>query len=160
MQLVDARTGIRWIEEPECLRLLAARQVGRLGFVLGGGPEVLPINYVLDGDAVVFATAEGSKLRGATRRARGVRGRRRRPGDSLRVERDRARYGRGGHRLRLGRPGRAGTRPADRIVGPGRQAAPRPNQAEDDYRPRGRRRPEQIGGSAVSISGVPDVEHG
>jgi nitroimidazol reductase NimA-like FMN-containing flavoprotein (pyridoxamine 5'-phosphate oxidase superfamily) len=67
MEPVDTWTGIRWIEKVECLRLLATRQLGRLGFVLGGLPEVLPVNYVLDGEAVVFATAEGSKLRGVTR---------------------------------------------------------------------------------------------
>lgn len=67
MHLVDARTGIRWIEERDCLRLVATKQVGRLGFVLGGLPEVLPINYVLHGDTVVFVTASGSKLEGAMR---------------------------------------------------------------------------------------------
>jgi nitroimidazol reductase NimA-like FMN-containing flavoprotein (pyridoxamine 5'-phosphate oxidase superfamily) len=67
MDLVDSRTSIRWIESKECLRLLATMQVGRIGFVLGGAPEILPVNYVLDGDTIVFATAEGSKLRGISR---------------------------------------------------------------------------------------------
>ena len=51
----------------ECLRLLATQQVGRLGFVCDGRPDVLPVNYVLDGDAVVFATSPGAKLWGVTR---------------------------------------------------------------------------------------------
>jgi nitroimidazol reductase NimA-like FMN-containing flavoprotein (pyridoxamine 5'-phosphate oxidase superfamily) len=51
------------------LELLATRQVGRLGFISGGGPEILPVNYALDGDAVVFATATGAKLWGTTRAA-------------------------------------------------------------------------------------------
>jgi uncharacterized protein len=67
MDLVDARTGIRWVDVKDCLRLLATKDVGRIGFVLGGAPEILPVNFVLDGDAVVFATAEGSKLRGIAR---------------------------------------------------------------------------------------------
>ena len=67
MDLADARTGIRWIEEKDCLRLLATKEVGRIGFVLGGSPELLLVNYVLDGDAVVFLTAKGSKLRGIAR---------------------------------------------------------------------------------------------
>ena len=67
MELVDRRTKIRWIEVKDCLQLLATKDVGRIGFVLGGAPEILPVNYVLDGEAVVFATAEGSKLLGLAR---------------------------------------------------------------------------------------------
>jgi nitroimidazol reductase NimA-like FMN-containing flavoprotein (pyridoxamine 5'-phosphate oxidase superfamily) len=55
------------IPPSECIHLLATMTVGRLGFVHEGGPEVLPVNYVLDGDAVVFATNTGMKLWGSTR---------------------------------------------------------------------------------------------
>jgi len=65
MKTEDARTGLEWVEERDCLRLLATKDVGRLGFVRGGSPEIVPVNYVLDGDAVVFATGPGSKLAGA-----------------------------------------------------------------------------------------------
>jgi len=65
VKLVDSRTGIEWIEERECLRLLASQEVGRLGFVAGGNAEILPINYALDGTTVVFATGPGTKLAGA-----------------------------------------------------------------------------------------------
>src|ERR1700729_2476567 len=51
----------------DCLRLLGTQQVGRLAFVTEGRPDVQPVNYVLDGDAVVFATASGIKLWAATR---------------------------------------------------------------------------------------------
>jgi uncharacterized protein len=67
VDLVGARTGIRWIEVKDCLRLLATKEVGRIGFVLGGAPHILPVNFVLDEEAVIFATAEGSKLRGIAR---------------------------------------------------------------------------------------------
>jgi nitroimidazol reductase NimA-like FMN-containing flavoprotein (pyridoxamine 5'-phosphate oxidase superfamily) len=67
MKLVDNRTGIETIAREECLELLAGEVVGRIGFVVAGQAEVLPVNYVLDGDAVVFRTAAGSKLDGATR---------------------------------------------------------------------------------------------
>jgi uncharacterized protein len=67
MRLADGRTGIEMIARDECLRLLAGEVVGRIGFVDSGRAEVLPVNYVLDGDAVVFRTAAGSKLDGATR---------------------------------------------------------------------------------------------
>ncbi|MDQ1376167.1 MAG: uncharacterized protein QOJ52_2165 [Acidimicrobiaceae bacterium] len=46
----------------ECLNLLALTQVGRVAFVVDGRPEILPVNYALDGDAVLFRTSEDSVL--------------------------------------------------------------------------------------------------
>lgn len=46
----------------ECLCLLAAMSVGRLGLTAPGGPVILPVNYALDGRTVIFRTAEGGKL--------------------------------------------------------------------------------------------------
>lgn len=66
---VDAATGIEMIDREECVRLLAGEEIGRVGFVNGSTPEILPVNYALDGEAVVFATASGSKLRCADRGA-------------------------------------------------------------------------------------------
>ncbi len=62
MRLVDSRTGLVVLERDEAVRLLTTQEIGRLGFVSGGSMEVLPVNYVMDGDAVVFATAAGVKL--------------------------------------------------------------------------------------------------
>lgn len=67
MRLADEHTGIEVIARDECLMLLAGEVVGRIGFVAAGRAEVLPLNYVLDGEAIVFRTAAGSKLDGATR---------------------------------------------------------------------------------------------
>lgn len=67
MKVFDARSGIEMIEHEECLRLLATGAVGRLGVVLNGHPEIFPVNYVLDGEHVVFRTAVGPKLTGALR---------------------------------------------------------------------------------------------
>jgi nitroimidazol reductase NimA-like FMN-containing flavoprotein (pyridoxamine 5'-phosphate oxidase superfamily) len=50
----------------QCLELLADQHVGRLAVVVGGRPEIFPINYVLDGDAIVFRTNSGTKLAGTT----------------------------------------------------------------------------------------------
>jgi nitroimidazol reductase NimA-like FMN-containing flavoprotein (pyridoxamine 5'-phosphate oxidase superfamily) len=61
---VDA-TGAEVIGARECRRLLATEQVGRLGVVLEGRPEIFPVNYTLDGDGILFRTADGSKLEGA-----------------------------------------------------------------------------------------------
>jgi nitroimidazol reductase NimA-like FMN-containing flavoprotein (pyridoxamine 5'-phosphate oxidase superfamily) len=69
MRLIDERTGLDVLDREECLRLLALHHVGRVAFVDGGRPTVLPVNYVLDGEAVVFRTDEGAKLASATREA-------------------------------------------------------------------------------------------
>jgi len=50
------------LARPECLDLLARQVVGRVGLVVDGRPEVLPVNFVMDGDSVLFRTAEGSPL--------------------------------------------------------------------------------------------------
>ncbi len=62
MALVDRRTGIEIIDRNQCLRLLAAETLGRVGVLDGGHPLILPVNYALDGDQVVFRTGEGTKL--------------------------------------------------------------------------------------------------
>jgi uncharacterized protein len=46
----------------ECLRLLATDEIGRLAVVVANTPLVVPVNYALDGDAVVFRTDPGTKL--------------------------------------------------------------------------------------------------
>ena len=45
-----------------CWGYLAAQEVGRLGVSVDGLAEILPINFALDGEFIVFRTAEGSKL--------------------------------------------------------------------------------------------------
>jgi hypothetical protein len=67
MKLIDSHSGLERLEGRECLRLLATKEIGRLGFLSGGYPEILPVNFVLDGEAVMFATDAGTKLDGATR---------------------------------------------------------------------------------------------
>ena len=51
----------------ECLRLLATEEVGRLAVTLAGQPRIFPVNYALDGDAIVFRTASGTKLEATSR---------------------------------------------------------------------------------------------
>jgi uncharacterized protein len=57
--------GLEVLPFDSCLSLLAAVSVGRVGFVADGEISVLPVNFVIDGQAVVFRTASGSKLAGA-----------------------------------------------------------------------------------------------
>jgi nitroimidazol reductase NimA-like FMN-containing flavoprotein (pyridoxamine 5'-phosphate oxidase superfamily) len=52
------------LTDAECRWLLAANVVGRVGFDAGAGPRIHPVNYAMDGDAVVLRTAEGSELTG------------------------------------------------------------------------------------------------
>ncbi len=65
--LVDNRTGIEVIDRRECLALLAAEDFGRIGIIEGGSPLVLPVNYALDGEAIILRSGEGSKLAAARR---------------------------------------------------------------------------------------------
>jgi nitroimidazol reductase NimA-like FMN-containing flavoprotein (pyridoxamine 5'-phosphate oxidase superfamily) len=53
------------LAETECLRLLATQDVGRLAFVDGDQPMVVPVNYALDGATIVFRTGTGAKLANA-----------------------------------------------------------------------------------------------
>ncbi|WP_101831810.1 pyridoxamine 5'-phosphate oxidase family protein [Frankia canadensis] len=48
-----------------CRWLLGGEQVGRVAFQADGEILVLPVNYVLDGEAIAFRTATGSKLAAA-----------------------------------------------------------------------------------------------
>lgn len=55
------------LPESACWRLLREHAVGRLGVVLDGAPEIYPLNYVVDGETIVFRTDPGSKVRGVGR---------------------------------------------------------------------------------------------
>ncbi|WP_329521705.1 pyridoxamine 5'-phosphate oxidase family protein [Spirillospora sp. NBC_01491] len=56
------RSALRELDREECLRLIAPGGVGRVAFDDGEGPTVIPVNYVLDGEAVVFRTSLGGRL--------------------------------------------------------------------------------------------------
>ena len=61
MRNVDSRTGLELIDREECLRLLAGEEVGRLAVIVGGEPAIFPVNFVLDGETIVFRTDDGTK---------------------------------------------------------------------------------------------------
>jgi nitroimidazol reductase NimA-like FMN-containing flavoprotein (pyridoxamine 5'-phosphate oxidase superfamily) len=58
----DGRTGLELLPPAECWRLLGAARFGRVGLVVDGEPVILPVNHAVDGRAVVFRTAGGTKL--------------------------------------------------------------------------------------------------
>lgn len=61
------RGGLEVLTLAECLALLTSVEVGRIAFVEGGDPLVLPVNHLVDGHCVVFRTTYGSKLDAAWR---------------------------------------------------------------------------------------------
>jgi nitroimidazol reductase NimA-like FMN-containing flavoprotein (pyridoxamine 5'-phosphate oxidase superfamily) len=71
MAVRDRRGELEVIFREECLDLLRARDYGRLGVVSAGQPVVLPINYALDGEQIVFRTGgDGGKFDALVRNAR------------------------------------------------------------------------------------------
>jgi uncharacterized protein len=46
----------------ECQDLMGSTSVGRVGFVDEDGPVVLPVNYVLDGETVLFRTSPANSI--------------------------------------------------------------------------------------------------
>lgn len=53
------------LTERECWTLLGEHTVARLAVDIAGQPDIFPINYVVDGDSVVFRSGAGTKLAGA-----------------------------------------------------------------------------------------------
>jgi nitroimidazol reductase NimA-like FMN-containing flavoprotein (pyridoxamine 5'-phosphate oxidase superfamily) len=52
------------LEREDCLKLVASMSVGRIAVAADDdrGPIVVPVNYVLDGEIVVFRSGPGAKL--------------------------------------------------------------------------------------------------
>lgn len=62
-QAIDA------IAPDECWELLAGAEIGRLSFGAHGGlPVIVPVNFTVDGETIVFRTGRGPKLTAASRR--------------------------------------------------------------------------------------------
>jgi nitroimidazol reductase NimA-like FMN-containing flavoprotein (pyridoxamine 5'-phosphate oxidase superfamily) len=69
----DASPGFKRLGSDECWRFVAARSVGRVGFVHLGDPMVFPVNFVVEGGSIVFRTELGTTLaRAATTGQRAV----------------------------------------------------------------------------------------
>ena len=69
--MIDPRSDLTILDTEACLALLAERsgRVGRIAFLEGVHPVVLPVNYVVDRDRIALRTAEGAKLSAAKRGA-------------------------------------------------------------------------------------------
>jgi hypothetical protein len=63
------RNGLEVLDRAHCLSLLGGAGLGRVGITLGALPTILPINFRLIDDHIVFRTGVGTKLDAATRNA-------------------------------------------------------------------------------------------
>jgi nitroimidazol reductase NimA-like FMN-containing flavoprotein (pyridoxamine 5'-phosphate oxidase superfamily) len=61
-KLATDRAGLEILHLGDCFALLKSVPVGRIGFLAGGEVAILPVNFLVDGQDVVFRTAAGSKL--------------------------------------------------------------------------------------------------
>ena len=57
------------LDRDTCLSLLGPGGIGRVVFTDMALPAAQPVNYLLDGEEIIFRTANGSKLAAATRNA-------------------------------------------------------------------------------------------
>ena len=53
---------VELLDEAECLRLISAGGVGRIGYMGRFGPTVLPVNYALHEGTIVFRTGQHGPL--------------------------------------------------------------------------------------------------
>ena len=60
--MADNSSPISVIPEDSCWGYLASQEVGRLGVSTNDLPEIFPINYYVDGESIIFRSAEGSKM--------------------------------------------------------------------------------------------------
>jgi uncharacterized protein len=58
----DSLASLEPIPPAVCWNLLATATVGRIGLIVDGKPEVLPVNYAIDGESILFRTGEGTVL--------------------------------------------------------------------------------------------------
>ena len=58
----DMVATIESIPPTTCWNLLATTTFGRVGLLVDGKPEVLPVNYAIDGESILVRTAEGTVL--------------------------------------------------------------------------------------------------
>lgn len=61
-KLETDRAGLEILHLGDCFLLLNSVPVGRIGFAAGGEVVILPVNFLVDGQDVVFRTGAGSKL--------------------------------------------------------------------------------------------------
>ncbi len=64
-KLATDHTGLEILHLGDCFLLLKSAPLGRIGFVAHGEVTILPVNFAIDGQDVVFRTGAESKLSSA-----------------------------------------------------------------------------------------------
>lgn len=59
---MDTTDAVSFLDDRECWDRLAEQQLGRLVTRVGDVLDIFPVNFTVDGESLVFRTAEGSKL--------------------------------------------------------------------------------------------------
>jgi nitroimidazol reductase NimA-like FMN-containing flavoprotein (pyridoxamine 5'-phosphate oxidase superfamily) len=54
--------GLIELDRQECLELLAAKAVGRVAYVVDNGARILPMNYIVAGDSIIFRTVPNGEI--------------------------------------------------------------------------------------------------
>ena len=60
--MTDIDSPVTILNEDKAWDLLAGQRLGRLAVRSDVGLDIFPVNYVVDGESLVFRTAEGTKL--------------------------------------------------------------------------------------------------
>jgi len=58
----ELRTGLERMDPDACLELIRTQRVGRLAAVIGGRPEIFPMNFAVADGAVLMRSEDGTKL--------------------------------------------------------------------------------------------------
>jgi len=53
---------VTYLDTDKAWDILASQRLGRLGVQSDVGVDIFPVNYAVDGESIVFRTAEGAKL--------------------------------------------------------------------------------------------------
>jgi len=61
-EAMDTSDAVSFLDDRQCWQRLAEQELGRLVTHVGDVLDIFPVNYILDGESIVFRTAEGSKL--------------------------------------------------------------------------------------------------
>lgn len=61
-KLATDHAGLEILHLADCFRLLESVPVGRVGFLARGEVVILPVNFLVDGQDILFRTGSGSKL--------------------------------------------------------------------------------------------------
>jgi nitroimidazol reductase NimA-like FMN-containing flavoprotein (pyridoxamine 5'-phosphate oxidase superfamily) len=59
---MDTHSHVEELDPGQCWTLLSQAPIGRLAVVVDAGPEIFPVNHVVDPGRILFRTAAGTKL--------------------------------------------------------------------------------------------------